>query len=84
MKKIVSLILIILCVITMSSCNMSVGLGNYTFKKIHCTVSNECYSIINWHDNDRGVEVKTTEYGAIFFSEGTYILVEDRCPICDK
>jgi hypothetical protein len=31
-----------------------------------------------------GIEVQTKEYGALYFSEGTYILVENKCPICDK
>lgn len=83
MKKILSVMLVMFCLM-LTSCNMSLGFGNYNFKKIHCTINNECYSITSWHDNERGIEVKTTEFGALFFSEGTYILVEDKCPICDK
>ena len=32
--------------------------------------------------NETGIEVKTKD-GALFLSEGTYFLVEDKCPICD-
>lgn len=84
MRKNLIFMLFLSCVITLTSCNMSLGFGNFNFRKVHCTLSNECYTIKKWHDNERGIEVDTEEYGTIFFSEGTYILLEDKCPICDK
>ena len=35
---------------------------------------------------DSGIEVKTKEFGAMFFSEGTYVMIEDAadCPFCGK
>ena len=62
-------------VLGFSSCgNQSLGMGNYSFTHIHATVK-------SWHDNEQGIEVDTEEYGAIYCSEGTYILFEDNtCP----
>lgn len=82
-KKMCLFLTIFLLLITVSACgNESWGFGNYTFKHIHCTTTNECYTIIKWHDNEMGIEVLTEEYGSMYFSEGTYILLEDKCPVC--
>ena len=72
---------------TLVSCgNMSMGLGNYTYSKSHIMNydgSGVCATVEKWYDNETGVEVKTTEYGSMYLSEGTYILIEERCPYCD-
>ena len=90
MKKIISIILIItvlflVCSLT-TSCNQGLGFGNYTFTKVHICVGdvNKCVEIEKWYDNEIGIEVKTKNYGALYLSEGTYFLVEDKCPICNK
>ena len=90
MKKIISIILFltilfVFCAMA-SSCNVSVGPGSYSFKKVHICAGgvNKCIEISKWHDNEVGVEVYSETYGALFFSEGTYILVGDKCPICNK
>ena len=90
MKKIISIILFItilfiFCSLT-TSCNRALGLGNYTFKKVHICVGDvsKCVEIEKWYDDGMGIEVKTKNYGALFLSEGTYFLVEDKCPICNK
>ena len=86
MKKIFLALALAVIVMTLVSCgNQSIGFGNYTFRKVHIDTPHfsGCYTIENWHDDDRGIEVKTKEVGSIFLSEGTYILVEDKCPICD-
>ena len=78
-------VLIIIMIISFSSCgNQSLGLGNYTFTHIHIGDANGyCATVEKWYDNDRGIEVKTKEYGAIYCSEGTYILFADNtCPYC--
>ena len=71
-----------------SSCNKSIGLGNYTFNGIHVSLpgvnGGKCLTVKNWHDNETGIEVKTKECGSIFCSEGTYILFENICPICGR
>ena len=41
------------------------------------------YPYMKWYESESGIEVTTKELGSIFASEGTYILVEDKCPICD-
>ena len=86
MKKIAILLVFVILTLALCSCgNQSVGFGNYTFRKVHIDTPHfsGCYTIEKWHDNERGIEVKTKEVGSIFLSEGTYILVEDKCPICD-
>ena len=86
MKRIAILLTFVILALTLCACgNQSVGFGNYTFRKVHIDTPHfsGCYTIEKWHDNERGIEVKTEEVGSIFLSEGTYILVEDKCPICD-
>jgi hypothetical protein len=62
------------------------GAGNYTFKKIHIDTHHysKCLTIVRWYDNEGGIEVYTEEAGAVFCSEGTYILLEDYCPFCEE
>ena len=86
MKKIcVILVVSILAMILCACGNQSIGFCNFTFKKVHIDTYHfsGCYTIEKWHDNESGIEVQTKEVGSIFLSEGTYILVEDKCPICD-
>lgn len=51
---------------------------------IHSIYNNECYELLNYSWGNSGAIVKTKEYGELFFSAGTYIIVYDKCPICDK
>ena len=79
----------LICVLSLClfSCNQDLGWGNYVFNKVHInTLSyNKCVNIKTWRNNSgNGIEVKTVDYGSLFLSEGTYILVEDKCPICDS
>lgn len=65
--------------------NKSYGMGNYNFTKVHI-FSNEgdvCCKVEKWYDAEMGIEVKT-DRGALFLSEGTYMLIESYCPICGK
>lgn len=85
MKKIIAVTAIVIASLTLfASCNKSYGLGNYSFKKVHVDTHNgsRCLTVEKWHDDETGVEVKTKEAGALFLSEGTYIMIEDRCPFC--
>lgn len=71
-----------------TSCgNMSIGMGEYKYKKIHISLGSsigKCYEIKKWYNNQTGIEVEVDDYGHLFLSEGTsYILVSDKCPICD-
>lgn len=91
MKKVITIILaVILCLVVMSvtaGCgNMSWDAGNFTFTKVHIFTrdgNDRCLTVETWHDGDTGIEVKTEEYGSLFLSEGTYMLCEDECPICN-
>ena len=88
MKKIITMIMVVVMSIAMfTGCgNMSMGPGNFTFKKIHVDTHNYngCFTIKKWHDSERGIEVKTKEAGSMFLAEGTYILIEDECPFCEE
>lgn len=88
MRKLTILILaIVLILVSLVGCgNMSMGAGNYTFEHVHFSdgVSGHCATVESWHDNEVGVEVKTTEYGSLYLSEGSYNLLTDgnKCPYC--
>jgi hypothetical protein len=60
------------------------GFGNYTFKKIHIDTHHfsGCIEVESWKDNETGIEVKTKDFGSLFLSEGTYMMIEDVCPFC--
>lgn len=72
--------------ITLSGCNMSVGLGNYNFRKIHIDTYNYsgCFTIEKRYNCERGIEVKTKEAGSMYFADGMYILIEYECPFCKE
>lgn len=87
MKKVICVILVaILLCVSLCACNMSVGIGNYSFKHVHFAVDNEghCADVASWHDNELGCEVNTEQYGSLYLSEGSYIMIEsaDTCPYC--
>lgn len=89
MKKITAIVLLsimTLTIIMLTGCgNMSWGLGNFTYEKVHVDTYHNtgCYTIEKWYDGETGIEVKTKEVGSIFLSEGTYTLFEKTCPFCD-
>lgn len=87
-KKIIALVLAIACICCiLAGCgNMSLGFGNFTFRKIHVDTYNYsgCFTVEKWHDNSSGIEVKTKEAGSMYLAEGMYMLIEDECPFCDK
>lgn len=86
MKKMI-LALILICGLMLTGCNMSMGLGNFSYNHVHITdnIDGRCATVEKWYDNESGIEVKTTEYGSLFLSEGTYILVGEthKCPYCN-
>lgn len=85
MKKFLAILLVVIVVLSMCACgNMSIGLGNYDFEKVHVDTHhyNGCFTVEKWYDNETGIEVKTKEVGALYLSEGQYILIEDECPFC--
>lgn len=89
MKKlnIMILVTILIFALLLTGCgNMSMGFGNFTFNKIHIDTHeySGCLTIEKWYESGNGIEVKTKEFDAMYLSEGTYILIEDKCPICDS
>ena len=87
MKRIFCMLLVaVMLCMTLCACNTGVGFGNYTFRHVAFAVGNEvrCANVDIWYDNELGCEVKTGEYGFIYLTEGSYILIEsgDRCPYC--
>lgn len=87
MKKILLFLTVALTVsLLLVSCgNMNFGPGNYTFNGVHIETyhNTACYSVETWNNSDTGIEVKTKEVGSLFLSEGTYILYENECPLCN-
>lgn len=86
MKKITVILIAVLLVVCMAACgNMSWGLGNFQFNGIHYADFSgnvKDFTVEKWYDHENGIEVSTKEAGSVFFSEGTYILYEDKCPVC--
>lgn len=66
--------------------NENWGFGSYTFKHVHFNdgITGVCADVDSWHDNDLGCEVHTDEFGTLYLSEGTYVLIEQAydCPFC--
>ena len=89
MKKVFAILFALVIVVTMfNGCgNMSMGFGNFNYKKIHIDTHHYsgCLTIEKWYENESGIEVKTKEAGSVFVSEGTYMLIDgDKgCPFCD-
>lgn len=87
MKKIIAIVVLAaMCMVMLTGCNMGLGFGNFSFKKVHVDTYHYsgCFTIDKWHDNESGIEVNTKEAGSMFFSEGTYVLIEDDCPFCGE
>ena len=87
MKKIIVILLVVCIAVVACGCgNMSLGIGNYTFKKVHIAMPNTqgCFTIHEWYDNETGIEVTTKEAGSMYLSEGTYVLIKENCPFCEE
>ena len=88
MKRIIAVLLLLCCLCAcLAGCgNQSLGFGTFTFEHIHFTdhIDSHCATIERWVDSETGIEVKTKEFGSLFLSEGSYILVSktDDCPYC--
>lgn len=85
MKKFIAMLIALVMIFALCACgNMSIGLGEYTFEKIHVDTYHYsgCLTVEKWHDNGNGIEVKTREAGSLYLAEGMYILVERECPFC--
>ena len=66
MKKIIAIMVVLVLMSTLCACgNMSMGMGNFEFKRVHIDTHNYsgCFSIEKWYDNGTGLEVETREAG---------------------
>ncbi len=65
---------------------MSMGLGNFNFRRIHVDTYHYsgCLTVEKWYDATNGIEVKTKEAGSMYLAEGMYMLIEDECPFCKE
>ena len=89
MKKIIAVVFVIVICLSLCACgNENWGFGNYTFAHVHFNdgVTGVCADVNSWHDNELGCEVHTSQFGTLYLSEGTYILIENgnSCPFCSK
>lgn len=90
MKKIaIVMIMLIAMAFCLVGCgNENWGFGNYNFTHVHVSdgVDGYCATIKSWHDNERGIELHTEEFGNVYLSEGTYALFEygQNCPFCNQ
>lgn len=88
MKKTIAIIMVAaMFVVMLAGCgNMSMGLGNYTFRKIHVDTYHYsgCFTVEKWYDSASGIEVRTKEAGSMYLAEGMYMLIEDECPFCGE
>ena len=83
--------IIVIAVIAVPVCKITFGnqrydWGSYTYEHAHICdgATGVCATVEGWYEDDIGVELKTKEFGSIYCSEGTYILIEDsnKCPFC--
>lgn len=85
-KRFIAIALICIMTTLCACSNMDMGYGNYRFEHIHISTPQKsvCATVESWLDGEVGIEVKTEEYGSLYCSEGTYILIksEDDCPFC--
>lgn len=80
---------VILCVVLMVLCftgcgNMSLGLGNFEYNKVHVDTHHfsGCLDVEKWYEATTGIEVKLDSGESVFLSEGQYMLIKDECPFC--
>lgn len=86
-KRIAVLIIIFIMLVFAACGNHSIGFGNFAFTKVHIFVydgPDMCLTVEKWYESNTGIEVKTKEYGSLWLSEGTYMLCEHDCPICNR
>ena len=79
MKKILIVVIAIMLIFCLTSCRRN------DFRRVHIfthTGQHKCIEIQSCIMHPVGATVYTEEYGALYLSEGTYMLCESECPIC--
>ena len=89
MKRIFAIVCAVVMCLSLCACgNENWGIGNYLFTHVHVSdnIEGYCAEVNSWHDNERGIELHTKEFGNIYCSEGTYFLFESQegCPFCGE
>lgn len=78
MKKIIICLLLVLTFIFIfSACSLT------EFHKVHVIEANKCFEIKNLVISYGTCDVELKNGERLYLSQGTYILVQDKCPICD-
>lgn len=87
MKRILAFALIVFCIVSFTACgNRSIGFGSFHYERIHIDTHHYsgCLTVEAWYESESGIEVRTSEAGSMFASEGTYVLLsgDKPCPFC--
>lgn len=87
MKKLLVLLLAVLFAFSLVACgNRSIGFGSFHYERIHIDTHHYsgCLTVEAWYESESGIEVRTSEAGSMFASEGTYVLLsgDKPCPFC--
>lgn len=83
---IIAIAVVVSPILLRMSGNQRYDWGSYTYEHVHICdgATGVCATVEGWYEDEVGVELKTKEFGSIYCSEGTYILIEDSytCPFC--
>ena len=81
-----ALILVTLFIVfVFTSCNHTIIDTQYTFHKVHIYKTGKCYEIHKWCDYDgEQIQIETKDGDFWVINSNQIILVEGKCPICDK
>lgn len=72
---------------TRSSGNRQQGFGSNEYQVAHVFDTCGNYADLNvdtWYTHEDGITIKLTDGTFIYCPNGTYILSQDRCPICSR
>jgi hypothetical protein len=82
------LVILFTLLICFSFCGCDEGTVRQDYSKIHINTLQyagciEIDKVITFQTTGN-IKVKTKDFGICNFSSGSYIVIEDKCPICDK
>lgn len=83
-KKILLLILAIISITTLTSCNKQIFDLNYKFDKVHLHQEGKCYEIDKWNDYEgEQLQVILKDGTVLLVSNVNADLINGNCPYCD-